>query len=166
MEVKLFVSCWNRYCCKHILSSAHQHSSFVDVARCCRSKKKCGVILLLWTLPSAITVNVPLFMLGCITGECFDTQCLRTFRTLLVAARLITNSLSPFLWSVGKPAENGKVCFYTETFIIMIGKQLCRQSEAGEYEPVLSELAMVQCAILGSLLMLTNNCSWTFSLIR
>lgn len=32
-----------------------------------------------------------------VTGECLDTQCLRTFRTLLVAARLITNSLSPFL---------------------------------------------------------------------
>lgn len=47
-----------------------------------------------------------LISVGTFTGECLDTQCLKTFRTLLVAARLITNSLSPFLWSVGKPAEN------------------------------------------------------------
>lgn len=37
------------------------------------------------------------------TWECLDTQCLSTFRTRLVAALRITNSLSPFLWSVGKP---------------------------------------------------------------
>lgn len=37
------------------------------------------------------------------TCECLDTQWRRTFKTLFVAALLITNSLSPFLWSVGKP---------------------------------------------------------------
>lgn len=37
------------------------------------------------------------------TCECLDTQWRSTFKTLLVAALLITNSLSPFLWSVGKP---------------------------------------------------------------
>lgn len=37
------------------------------------------------------------------TCECLDTQWRSTFRTLFVAALRITNSLSPFLWSVGKP---------------------------------------------------------------
>lgn len=37
------------------------------------------------------------------TCECLDTQWRSTFKTLFVAALLITNSLSPFLWSVGKP---------------------------------------------------------------
>lgn len=54
------------------------------------------------------------------TGECLDTQCLRTFRTLLVAARLITNSLSPFLWSVGKPAENMSKGFLPWVLVCMI----------------------------------------------
>jgi len=39
-----------------------------------------------------------------ITCECLETQWRSTFRTRLVAALRITNSLSPFLWSVGKPA--------------------------------------------------------------
>lgn len=38
------------------------------------------------------------------TCECLVTQWRSTFKTLLVAALLMTNSLSPFLWSVGKPA--------------------------------------------------------------
>lgn len=39
------------------------------------------------------------------TCECLETQWRSTFRTLFVAALLITNSLSPFLWSVGKPGS-------------------------------------------------------------
>lgn len=42
------------------------------------------------------------------TCECLDTQCRRTLRTRLVAARRITNSLSPFLWSVGNPKSQSK----------------------------------------------------------
>lgn len=37
------------------------------------------------------------------TCECLVTQWRSTFKTRFVAALLITNSLSPFLWSVGKP---------------------------------------------------------------
>lgn len=37
------------------------------------------------------------------TCACLETQWRSTFKTLFVAALLITNSLSPFLWSVGKP---------------------------------------------------------------
>lgn len=40
---------------------------------------------------------------GDCTCECLETQWRSTFRTRFVAALLITNSLSPFLWSVGKP---------------------------------------------------------------
>lgn len=40
------------------------------------------------------------------TCECLETQWRSTFRTLFVAALLITNSLSPFLWSVGKPGSS------------------------------------------------------------
>lgn len=40
---------------------------------------------------------------GAPTCECLETQCRSTFRTRLVAALRITNSLSPFLWSGGKP---------------------------------------------------------------
>lgn len=39
----------------------------------------------------------------CCTCECLETQWRSTLRTRFVAALLITNSLSPFLWSVGKP---------------------------------------------------------------
>lgn len=44
------------------------------------------------------------------TCECLETQWRSTFSTLLVAALRMTNSLSPFLWSVGKPEkEESKV---------------------------------------------------------
>lgn len=43
------------------------------------------------------------------TCGCLDTQWRSTFKTLLVAALLITNSLSPFRWSVGKPGTRKKM---------------------------------------------------------
>lgn len=58
------------------------------------------------------------------TCECLETQWRSTFRTLFVAALLITNSLSPFLWSVGKPETRFnnirvKLNFFTNCIVVL-----------------------------------------------
>lgn len=67
------------------------------------------------------------------TCECLVTQWRSTFKTLLVAALLMTNSLSPFLWSVGKPAARTvtirALLLYPHTLwlIVLIFSNITRQ---------------------------------------